>query len=94
VSGIQSIEIGRRVLGFRQITGLSSAKGCPLANGSAVMFRPMAQAIRYRLDGVAPTASIGMHVAVGECVWFVGDLTKLSFIEVTSGATIDLHVFE
>lgn len=95
MAGIHGIEAGRAVLAYRQITVLTSAVGCPLASqGKAVMFKAEAQEIRYRLDGIAPTASVGIPVAAGECVWFVGDLTKLQFIEVAAGGILNLHIFE
>lgn len=58
------------------------------------MFQAESQDVRYRLDGEDPTSSVGFLAAAGECVWFVGDLTKVKFLESAGGATLNVHVFE
>lgn len=88
------VDDGRVVIGYRQMSSVTTATVCPLAHGKQVHFQAEAQSIRYRLDGVAPTAAIGVLVPAGESVCFTGDLTKLQFIEVATGAKINLHVFE
>jgi hypothetical protein len=53
-----------------------------------------AQAIRYRDDGVNPTASVGMPVAAGNSFQYAGDLTTIKFIEQTSGAILNISYYK
>ncbi len=90
---LNSIEVGRPCLGFNRLTNLSAATSCPKAHGAAVQFQPETQSIRYTVDGTEPTTTIGFLVTAGTTVFYVGDLTKVQFTEVTSGATLNVHVF-
>jgi hypothetical protein len=54
------------------------------------MFIPEAQAIRYRDDGTAPTATVGQPVAVGASVTYTGALSKVQVISQTSGAKLNV----
>lgn len=84
----------RPCLGYHQIDDLSSVVGCPQASaGQAVVFKAEAQSIRYRSDGGTPSATVGMLIVAGESVKYVGDLTKLRFIQVASGAKLNVEVF-
>lgn len=49
-----------------------------------------AQAIRYRDDGVAPAAAVGMPLAVGVALNYTGTLSKLRLIEQTGSAKANL----
>ena len=51
------------------------------------------QAVRYRDDGVAPTATVGMPIAAGACIDYVGPFAAIRFISQTSGATIDVAYY-
>jgi len=46
--------------------------------------------VRWRDDGVAPTASIGMPLAAGVTLQYDGDLTQIQFIQY--GGTAELNV--
>jgi hypothetical protein len=94
MSGNIGYDGARPCLGYHQLTSLGSVVGCPQASaGQAVVFKPEAQSIRYRSDGGTPSASVGMLVLAGECVQYVGDLTKLRFIQVAGGAILNVEVF-
>ncbi len=47
-------------------------------------------AIRYRDDGTAPTASVGMPVGAGTCINYSGDPRALQIIQQASGAVVDI----
>lgn len=89
-------------LGYQQITSLSSATGLTVpatdVNGlnqrpSIALITPEGQAVRWRDDGVAPTASIGMPLAVGVTLQYDGDLTMIKFIEQVSGGKINISYY-
>lgn len=87
----------RRVpCGYQQITNLSAATKLtiPAACGGAPVLAAIkaeAQAVRYRDDGTAPTASVGMPLAIDEPgLEYQGTISAIQFIEQTSGATLDV----
>lgn len=50
-------------------------------------------AIRYRDDGVAPTASVGMPLAIGTELIYTGAPNKLQFIPQTGTAVINASFY-
>lgn len=90
------------VMGYQQITSLSSATGLTVPQkdlqGLAgtpriAIITPEAQAVRWRDDGVAPTASVGMPLAAGVTLQYDGDLSQIKFIEQTSGAKLNITYY-
>ena len=81
-------------LGYQQITSLSASTGLTVPAGatSAVIIAE-AQAVRWRDDGVAPTSSVGMPMAVNVPLSYSGTLTQLHFIEQTSGAKLNITYY-
>lgn len=90
-------------LGYQQITSLSSATnltvpGVDITTGlnakpTIALITPEGQAVRWRDDATAPTASVGMPLAVGVTLQYDGDLTKIRFIEQTSGAKLNISYY-
>lgn len=81
-------------LGYQQITSLSSATALTVPAGAKrALIRPEAQAVRWRDDGTAPTASVGMGIAVDETLPYTGDLKALRFIEVTASAKLNVSYY-
>lgn len=90
-------------LGYQQISTLSSSVGLtvPVADPSTglsakanfALITPEAQAVRWRDDGIAPTASVGMPLAAGVTLQYDGDLTKIRFIEQTGGAKLNISYY-
>lgn len=89
-------------LGYQQITSLSGATSLTVPttdlNGlnckPAIAFiTPEAQAVRWRDDNVAPTATVGMPLAVGVTLQYDGDLTKIKFIEQAGGAKLNISYY-
>jgi hypothetical protein len=89
-------------LGYQQITSLSAATGLTVPttdlNGlscrpSIAMITPETQAVRWRDDGVAPTASVGMPLAAGVTLQYDGDITKIQFIEQTASAKLNISYY-
>jgi hypothetical protein len=89
-------------LGYQQITSLSSATGLTIPqqdlNGLAgspriAIITAEAQGVRWRDDGVAPTATVGMPLAAGATLQYDGDLTKIKFIEQTASAKLNISYY-
>ena len=89
-------------LGYQQITTLSSATSLtvPVKNLSGLKSTPSivlitheAQALRWRDDGVAPSATVGMPLAVGVTLQYDGDLTQIQFFEQAGGAKLNISYF-
>lgn len=90
------------LLGYQQITSLSSATALTvpqkdiagLAGSPRIaIITPETQGVRWRDDGVAPTASVGMPLAAGVTLQYDGDLTKIQFIEQTGGAKLNITYY-
>jgi len=89
-------------LGYQQITSLSSATSLTVPqtdlNGlackpSLALITAESQAVRWRDDGIAPTATVGMPLASGGTLQYDGDLTKIQFIEQTASAKINISYY-
>lgn len=83
---------------FEQITSLSVARSLDVPTvGPAgrvpnyALIQAETQNVRYREDGVAPTAGIGLLLIAGQPpTKFAGALNLLRFIEATSGAKLNI----
>ena len=89
-------------LGYQQITSLSSSTGLtvPQTDMNGLSCKPSiaiitveAQAVRWRDDDVAPTATVGMPIATGVTLQYDGDISKIRFIEQTGGAKINVSYY-
>lgn len=92
------------MFGYQQITSLSSAQTLTVPsivpNGIGLNGKPTfalivaeGQAVRWRDDGVAPTASVGMPLPVGIPLQYDGDLKNIQFIEQTGGAKLNISYY-
>lgn len=89
-------------LGYQQITSLSSSTGLtvPQTDLNGLACKPTlaiitceTQAVRWRDDDVAPTASVGMPLAAGVTLQYDGDLSKIRFIEQTTSAKLNVSYY-
>lgn len=70
------------------------AGGVPPAGTARLVFKPAAQAIRFRDDGVDPTAAVGYPVAVGAEYTYNGrNIAGVRVIASTAGAAIDILAY-
>lgn len=90
------------VMGYQQITSLSSATNLTVPardlNGLVgtpriAIITPETQAVRWRDDNTAPTASVGMPLAAGVTLQYDGDLTQIKFIEQVGGAKLNITYY-
>jgi len=89
-------------LGYQQITSLSASTALTVpimdVNGlscrpAIAIITPETQAVRWRDDGVAPTASVGMPLAVGVTLQYDGDITQIRFIEQSASAKLNVTYY-
>jgi hypothetical protein len=66
----------------------STALVVPATGVSRVLLKTEGQAARWRDDGVAPTATDGMLLDVGDELWYTGQVRALRFIEVAASAIV------
>ena len=84
-------------LGCGQLTSLGSATGLGSlpAGTTLIVITVEGQTVRYRDDGVNPTASIGVLLPVGGPWPYTPlDATKIKFIQTASSATIDYCAYK
>ncbi len=89
-------------MGYQQITSLSASTALTVpatdTNGMAAeptlaLIVAETQGVRWRDDGTAPTASVGMPLAAGVPLSYDGDLTKIRFIQQAASATINVSYY-
>ena len=83
--------------GYQQITTITTSTALTVpSNASWAMIQCEAQPVRWRDDGTAPTATVGMMMAVGDILIYDGtipNLTALRFIESTVGAKLNVSYY-
>lgn len=90
---------GRRIpLGYQQITSLSSATALTVpSNARLAIINPEIEDVRWRDDGTSPTSSVGMIIKENDYFFYTGsgtgDLSAIKFIEVASGAKINVSYY-
>lgn len=78
-------------MGYQQISSLSSATGLTVPNGARVaLITAESQGVRFRDDGTAPTATVGMPLAADTKFQYTGNLSKIKFIEQAASAKLNV----
>jgi len=72
-------------VGFADIAG-----GVPEGATTAIIENNGTQAVRWRDDGIDPTASVGNRVAAGGVLGYDGDFSAIKFIRESAGALLDV----
>lgn len=87
---------GRSVvpLGYEQINPASATGLTPPTGATLALLQAEDQAVRWRDDGVDPTASVGMRLAASEEFWYDGDLDAIRFIEEASVAELNVGYYK
>lgn len=89
-------------IGYEQITSLSTltALNAPSTDANGLLCKPSfalitceTAAVRWRDDGGAPTASVGMPLAAGVTLQYDGDLSRIRFIQQTAGAKLNISYY-
>lgn len=81
-------------LGYQQITSLSASTALTVPAGATMaLIVAETQAVRWRDDGTAPTASVGMPLATGTSLSYDGDLKAIRFIQQTASAVLNVSYY-
>ena len=102
--GTTTISGSRKPLGYQQIPagGLAAATKLTLPtltgalagfNVTYIIIQAEAQVVRWRDDGVAPTATVGMQIAVGGELDYTGDPSTIQFIQAAAGGILNVSYF-
>jgi hypothetical protein len=87
------------IYGYQQITDLSASIGLTVPTtdigglvGSPVTayIRCETQSVRWRDDGVAPSATVGFPLSPGDMLAYDGDLKRIKFIEQAASAKLNV----
>jgi hypothetical protein len=87
------------IYGYQQITSLtgSTALTVPARDIAGLVGSPITayircenQGVRWRDDGVAPTASVGFPLFPGDVLVYDGDLKRIQFIQQAASATLNV----
>jgi hypothetical protein len=92
---------GERCLGHGQFaagainaaTLLSTITGGIPAGTCLALIQCTAQAVRWRADGVAPTAAVGQPLAIGAELRLTAEFARIQFIAQAAGAILDIAFF-
>lgn len=94
-SPVRIVGNGATPLGYQQITSLSAAEKLTVPTGAnmAVVIAT-GQAVAWRDDGTAPTATIGMPLPVNTPLIVCGlALAAIQFIQASATATLDISYY-
>lgn len=81
-------------LGYQQVTSLAAAASLTVPAGATfARIICQAQAVRWRDDKTAPTAAVGMPLAVGTLLEYDGDLKNIQFIEQAASAALNIAYY-
>jgi len=80
--------------GYQQITSLSSASSLtvPTYSTAAIVCVETAN-VRWRDDGTAPTTTVGMPVAAGQCFAYTGSLSAIQFIAQSGSPVVNVAYY-
>lgn len=88
-----------KVVGFEQLTSLSSATGLTAAtykNANLAVIECDHTAnkyVRWRDDGTNPSATVGMTIAPGAQLNYDGDLSAIKLIEESASAKVNVTYY-
>ena len=98
VSGRVPVDTGLRgglsALGFQQITSLASSTALTVPGGATLaVIQAEGADVRWRDDGTAPTATVGMLLPAGAELRYTGALAALRLIQASAGATVNVSYY-
>lgn len=82
-------------MGHQQIAAFSTVQSLSVPQGATVaIIRTETNNIRWRDDGTAPTASVGMLLLpTDDYLFYTGSLSTFQVIPVTGSATLDVAYY-
>jgi hypothetical protein len=94
-----SLKETSKCCGYLQLTSLSASTALTVPTEANTgepnycLILAETQSVRWRDDGTAPTASVGMLLEPGVPFAYDGDLNKIRFIEVTASAKLNVSFY-
>lgn len=86
--------IGYVVVGYQQLSSLSTAVGLVVPTGANVaIFIAQDQDVRWRDDGTNPTTTVGMLMQKGIPLEYAGPLTAFKMIEAAASAKVNVAYY-
>jgi hypothetical protein len=91
------------LFGYQQIVGLAAATSLTVPsrdlNGrtdtpTIAVIIPETQGVRWRDDGVPPTATVGMPLNVGAVLVYDGDIKAIQFFQQAATATLNVSYYK
>ena len=91
------------LFGYQQIVGMaaSTALTVPARDLNGIATTPTvaliiaeSASVRWRDDGVAPTATVGMPLPIGTVLMYDGDLRQIRFIQQAPTATLNVSYYK
>jgi hypothetical protein len=90
----QTVGAADTPLGYQQITSLSASTALTIPAGAKrAIIQAETQDVRWRDDGTAPTASVGMVISAGDRLAYTGSLPAIRFIEATASAKLNVSYY-
>lgn len=83
--------------GYQQIVGMAASTALTVpATSTYCVVQCETQAVRWRDDGTAPTATVGMPLATGVQIVFGGaaEIAAVRFIQQTATATLNISYYK
>jgi hypothetical protein len=85
---------GLRPYGFVVVASLTTAKSLTVPEGALIaLIQAEGADIRWRDDGTAPTAGVGMFLGNGQTLQYTGNLQTIKLIGVAAGATLNVSFY-
>ena len=93
-SGIRRVPCGYLQVTVTTVQSLTIPTACG-SNPSLAVIKAETQALRYRDDGTAPTATVGQPIAVTDApIAYEGTISALQFIAQVSGGIVDVLFYK
>jgi hypothetical protein len=82
-------------LGFQQLTLAGVASLTVPAGANMAIWQADTQAARWRDDGTAPTATVGIQVLTTSAPYeYFGNLSAVQFIQATAGSILNVSYYK
>lgn len=79
--------------GFQTLTAATSTALTVPAGSKYAIIQALTQNVRWRDDGTAPTAAIGIRLTAGADLFYTGELANLRFIQEAATAEINVSYY-
>lgn len=94
VTGDVTIAHGLSPKGYEQITSVAASTALTVpAGATTALIVPEVADIRYRDDGIAPTATVGWPLARDTGMLYAGSLSAIRLIQVQTGCILDVNYY-